>query len=54
MLRTADTNIEDILEEVDQYGEMNDCASEYLTVSSSKATQLPALCLNTTEVAKGC
>ena len=44
--------IEKIPAEVDQYGELGDCANEYLTVSSNKATRPLALCLNTEEVAK--
>ena len=34
-------------EEVDQCGEKEDYSSEYLTVSSNKTTNPPALCLNT-------
>ena len=39
-------------EEVDQYGEQGDYSNEHLTLSSNKATNPPALCLNTEEVAK--
>ena len=36
--------VSDEPEEVDRYGEQGDCANEYLTVSSNKATQPPARC----------
>ena len=36
--------INDEPEEIDQYGEQDDSANGYLTVSSNKATQPPALC----------
>ena len=39
-------------DEVDECGEQEDYSNEYLTESSNKATNPPALCLNTEEVAK--
>ena len=45
-------NIEADYEEIDEYGEQVDCSNEYLTVSINKATNPPALCLNTEEVGK--
>ena len=44
--------ISDAPDGIDQYDEPGDYANGYLTVSSNKATQPPALCLNTEEVTK--
>ena len=55
--QAAGVNVEEIQDDsdqTDQCGEHEDYWNEYLTVSNSKATQSPALCLNIEEISKVC
>ena len=45
-----DDNLMDVDEAVDEYGEKEDYAEEYLTISNAIAQEPPAICLNTEEI----
>ena len=48
----GDDNLMDDDEAVDEYGEKEDYAEEYLTISNAIAQEPPAICLNTEEIGR--